>query len=126
MKIVTFPYCVSFGKGDNSESEVDVKLTEKENSRLERSARKEPRWQLDEDETLEDIYEKVYAAIVKQNQEVFTEEPDIAEEMLEWCDWYEPGTEITGEVIERYLEELHVCINYPEELQNFEDDENDE
>ena len=122
MKIVTFPYCISLGDGDNSESEVDVKLTEKQNARLERSARKEPRFQLDEDESLDDIYNKVYDAIIAQEREVLEGSPDIAQEMLEWCDWYEPGMKITNEVVAQYLDEYQVFINYPEELQELEED----
>lgn len=69
MKTYTFPYAAVFGKMDSCDCQIDIELTDEEAQRLEQSAHAESRWRLDEDESISDIFDKVYAAIYKQEDE---------------------------------------------------------
>ena len=126
MKVVVFPYYVNFGGGDSVDAEVEVKLSEKDYQRLVKSANAVPRWHLDEDDEIVDIYRKVYAAIVKQNKIEFQEDPELIEDFLEDYDDYEEGMKITTEMVEEYLDQFIVGITYPEEFRDKNANEEDD
>ncbi len=126
MKIYTFPYGGSFGKGDSWDSENEVELTDEEAVRLEASARKEPRWHLDEDPEISDIYDKVYEYLFNHDIETLMNDEY-------WIEEHRSDREYEGlepisdrELAEEYMEEtsFHVC--YPEELQDLEEESEDE
>ena len=56
MKTYSFLAGGSAGKGDTWSYDFDYELTDEEAERLEASARKEPRWRLEEDPEISDIY----------------------------------------------------------------------
>ena len=64
MKSYTFPYFVRYGPLASAEGVIDVELTDEEAKRMEDSAHEDSRWRLYEDNDLEDIYDKVLAAII--------------------------------------------------------------
>lgn len=117
MKIYTFPYGGSFGKGDSWDGANEVELTDEEAARLEASARKEPRWHLDEDPEISDIYDKVYDYLYNHDIEGIMTDEDLMEDLRdEHEDDEEPLSD--RELAEEYMDNttFHVC--YPEELQD--------
>lgn len=145
MKIYDFFVGGSAGKGDTWSYEISVELTDEEAARLEASARKEPRWHLDEDPEISDIYDKVYAVGMDNELENYMEtdlyeedlqdyldeaewgEPEYSEEFGCWIKKLKAGTEkeIAEELfLDRYT--FNVC--YPSELQDLEveEDQNNE
>ncbi len=69
MKRFTFPYYLSFGKGDNTDCKIEIELSDKDANRLVRSAREGGRFRLNEDEEIADICNKVYEAVSQVEQE---------------------------------------------------------
>ena len=121
MKIYTFPYGGSFGKGDSWDGANEVELTDEEAARLESSARKEPRWHLDEDPEIRDIYDKVYEYLYNHDIEGIMTDEDLMEDLRdEHEDDEEPLSD--WELAEEYMDNttFHVC--YPEELQNLDEE----
>lgn len=121
MKEYEFPYFVSFGPGDSGESSVTCNLSEKMAKRLEASAHEGNRFRLDDDESLSDIYEKVYKAVLNQEREVLLEDEDnlsqVQDFLAEEDDEYDYDQPVTKKQIEQYLDELMIGINFPEHLQ---------
>ncbi|MBR2822757.1 MAG: hypothetical protein IKE24_03635 [Clostridia bacterium] len=74
MKTYEFPYGGSTGKNDTWDSSICFDLTDEESERLEESARKEPRWRLDEDEAISDICEKIEHFIFEENKRMMIED----------------------------------------------------
>ncbi len=104
----------------------EVELTDEEATRLEASARKEPRWHLDEDPEISDIYDKVYAFLYNHDIETLMHDKYWIEERRS-DRAYEGKDPISDrEMAEEYLENtsFHVC--YPEELQDLEEGSEDE
>ena len=120
MKEYTFPYYISFGKNDSIDCEVTISLSNKNAERLERSAKTKPRFRLDEDEDIWDIYDKVYDAIIKQEKEELLIDFTPVRDALSWTDDYDKDTLITEEQIDNYLDNLNRGINYPDVLQGLE------
>ena len=117
MKMYSFPYGGSFGKGDSWDGENEVELTDEEAARLEASARKEPRWHLDEDPEIDDIYEKVYAFLYNHDIETLMNDKYWIEERRSDRE-YEGKEPISDrEMAEEYMDETSFNVCYPEELQ---------
>ena len=108
MKTYEFPY-----GGAEWDAVIDVDLTDEEAARLEASAHAEPRWHLDEDDDINDIYQKVEQIIYDENKRIIIEDGRL-EELKEF---YEDEEEIPSddELIEEEMGIWHVC--YPEALQ---------
>ncbi len=121
MKTYTFPYGGSFGNGDSWDNTIDVELTNKDAARLEESAHKEPRWRLDEDPEIDDIYDKVYKAAYKQEIKNI---PDFILDELRRD--YDKGSKRVSnlKLAKEYLEDTSIHVSYPEKLQEL-DEEND-
>ena len=126
MKRYTFPYGGSFGKGDSWDGENEVELTDEEAVRLEASARKEPRWHLDEDPEIDDIYEKVYAFLYNHDIETLMNDKYWIEERRSDRE-YEGKEPISDrEMVEEYMDETSFNVCYPEELQDLSEESDDE
>ncbi len=126
------------GKGDTWSYDLDVELTDEEAERLEASARKEPRWRLEEDPELSDIYDKVYDAMMENeisnvpsdllsdelddflSDEDNWEEPEYCEEEGRWIKKSLPISD--RELAIRYLDSMSFNVCYPTELQDLESD----
>ena len=117
MKTFTFPYYISFGKGDSVDCEITIELTDEDAARLVTSANEGGRFRLREDESIEDIYDAVFTAIMDREKQALMDDPEPVEDALSWEDDYDPDAEITEEQIDAYLDELDMDVNYPEELQ---------
>jgi len=117
MKEYTFPYYISFGRNDSVDNEIACKLSNKDALRLENSAHEGGRFRLDEDNEIEDIYNKIYDKIRSSECKFLLANPEIVQDWLSWEDDYDPSEEITEENVENYLDELTIGINYPRELQ---------
>ena len=136
MKTYAFFVGGSAGKGDTWSYDLDVELTDEEAERLEASARKEPRWRLEEDPEIEDIYDKVYEAMMENEiknvpddllgEEIDDflsdndnwEDPEYSEEEGCWIKKTIPMTE--RELAIRYLDNLTFNVCYPRDLQDLE------
>lgn len=120
MKTFEFPYGGSFGKGDTWDSIFEFSLSDADATRLEESARKEPRWRLDEDESIHDIYEMVFRAAYENNIQSLLSDKYMLEELRD--DYSNDADEEPTDrmLVEQYMEgtTFHIC--YPEELQNLE------
>lgn len=120
MKTYLFPYGGSFGKGDSWDGANEVELTDEEAVRLEASAHKEPRWHLDEDPEISDIYDKVYEYLYNHDIEGIMTDEDLMEDLR---DEHEEDEEPLSdrELAEEYMDNttFHVC--YPEELQDLDE-----
>ena len=117
-----FPYFVSFGKMDSVDSEILLHLTAEETDRLIASAKEEPRWRLYEDKRICDIYDRVYNAVIDENVKMLREDPEPVIDALDLA----PRDVITDEEVRRYLSNLTIGINFPEELQFIENDLDEE
>ena len=116
MKTYLFPYYISFGKNDSVDMEISVNLSEKDAKRLENSANCGGRFRLDADDEISDIFDKVYTLIIKKEEQELQENPQIVIDALEW-----EGIKIrsvTKKVIDQYLDELEIGVNYPISLQD--------
>ncbi len=140
MKTYSFFAGGSAGKGDTWSYDFDFELTDEEAARLEASARKEPRWHLDEDPEISDIYDKVYAAayenelnnvdsdFIEELRDDYLsdddnyEEPEYCEELGCWIKRAKPFTDRDFAV--EYFDRLTFSICYPRDLQNLDTDSN--
>ena len=126
MKRYEFPYGGSFGKGDSWDGVNEVELTDEEAARLEASARRAPRWHLDEDSEISDINDKVYKFLYNHDIETLMNDHGWIEERRSdrECDGERPVSD--RELVEEYMEgtSFHVC--YPVELQDLEKDSENE
>ncbi len=137
MKSYAFFVGGSAGKGDTWSYDFKFDLTDEEADRLEASARKEPRWHLDEDPEISDIYNKVYAAayenelknidssIISDELDSYLSDDENYEEP-EYCDelgcWIKRAKPISDrELAEEYFDGLTFDVCYPENLQNLEE-----
>lgn len=123
MKEYTFPYYVSFGKNDSVNCEIDIELSDEDADRLEKSAHEEPRFRLDEDDKIGDIYDMVYQTIIDQEKDSLLDDPSPVEDTLSWDEDYDPDVGVTEKDIDAYLDELSFGVNYPEELQELDEDD---
>ena len=124
MKTYLFPYGGSFGGGDSWEGANEVELTDEEAERLEASARKESRYELDEDPEISDIHDKVYAYLYNHDlEELLNDEYRIRELREDYEDENGSDSDNDGEKItnrqlaEEYLDNTSFSVYYPEELQ---------
>jgi len=117
MRTYTFPVGGSFGKGDSWDGTFDFTMTDEEASRLEASARKEPREWMDEDPEIEDIMDKIISASREHDIQNMLRDKDMVREQREWYeDNHEEGAS-DREVIEWYMDGTSYGVMYPEELQ---------
>ncbi len=136
MKTYSFFVGGCAGKGDTWEYDLDVELTDEEAERLEASARKEPRWRLEEDTEIGDIYDKVYDAMMENEIENVPEdlldeeiddflsdsdnweEPEYDEEHGCWIKRTIPMTK--RDLAKQYLDRYTFNVCYPRNLQDLE------
>lgn len=120
MKTVAFIAYVNFGKCDDASYDVEVKLTDEEYNRVKQSM--EEYECMNEDESISDIYEKVYKAALNMDIEALRDDKKyLAERMEEHLDIsYEDAfaREYTDEEITDMLEENHRSVNYPDLLED--------
>ena len=121
MRIYTFPYGGSFGKGDSWDGANEVELTDEEAARLEASAHEEPRRRLDEDPEISDIYDKVYDYLYNHDIETLMNDEDWIEEQRSDREDEDLEPVSDRELAEEYMEgtSFHVC--YPDEMQNLDE-----
>ena len=117
MKSFVFPYYVSFGKLDSVSCEIEIALSDKNAKRLERSAKEGGRFRLDEDQEISDIYDRVFDAILLLEKQTILSDSSLLDDALSWYDEYVPGEPVSEELLDRYLDDLTIGINYPESLQ---------
>ncbi len=136
MKTYAFFAGGSAGKSDTWSYDFDFELTDEEATRLEASARKEPRWRLDEDPEISDIYEKVYAAVYENEIKNVERDIilDIRNEYLsddenyedpEYCNeldcWIKRAKPISDRALaEEYFDRFTFHVNYLLNLQDLE------
>ena len=142
MKEFTFKTGGSWGKGDSWDGIFHFELTDEEAERLVKSAKGKTEWDVwdfEEDESVRDIYEKVYAAeyenelkniIDSQIDELREEylddydnyeEPEYCNEIGAWIRKAVPFTD--RDLAERYFEGSSLSVGYPEELLGEEEEE---
>lgn len=133
MKNYTFPTGGSFGRGDSWEGIFEFELTDEEAARLAVAAKGKSRWDFEDDESVSDIYDKVYAAEYENelqniiNSPDFSdirdeylydndnyEDPEYSEELGAWIRKAYPFTD--RELAVKYFEDSSLSICYPEEL----------
>lgn len=120
MKTYTFPTGGSLGGGESWDGSIDFTLTDEEAARLEASANAEPRWELDEDESITDIYEKVRAFAFEENKKIMLK-AGIIDELRRDRDYY---ANLSDDAI--VAEEMGSWnVSYPLELQELGDEEDD-
>lgn len=117
MRSYVFPYAISFGKNDSVDAEIRCEVTEKQAIRLERSAKEGGKFRLSEDECIQDIYDRVYFAILSEEKKILSAYPTPVRDALSWNEDYDLAQGITEVQIDAYLAELDIHINYPAELQ---------
>ena len=126
MKTFVFPFYISLGKLDSVSCEIEFELSDKDARRLEQSAKEGGRFRLNEDEDIEDIYYRVYDAIIDSEREGLKANPTIFQDTLNGDDDDSDDQDDLGdqddqdeldEQIDSYLEDLNIGINYPEDLQ---------
>ena len=117
MKVYTFPYGGSTGQGDTWDSEIDYELTDKEATRLEASAKAEPRWYLDEDDAISDIYNMISQFIFDENKRMMIMSGSLKEARETWEYFHrdEANTPSDDELVKEEMGNWHVC--YPKGLQ---------
>lgn len=125
---VTFPGYVRFGKLDGTDFEVDVELTDEEYERL--KASRKTHWDMDEDDEIADIYDMAYSASLDMDIDVLRDDEDLLAEKMAWhLDISEEEAserEYTDEEIIEMLEaEGTRGINYPEDLDEPDDEDLD-
>ena len=114
MRKVVFPYFVGIAKGESSDGEVEIELTDEEYVRLKKSFDEGKFLRIDNDPAIDDIWRKAFQAamdIERDNLEAF---PEIVEDFFSWDDDFDG--EVTDEWIDRYIDELRCGFNYPYEL----------
>ncbi len=107
MKTFDFPAWIRFGKLDGTDTFVTFELTDEEAERLIAVAHKGSYYGLDECEEVSDIHAKVYSAAVEQ----------ITRELRE-SDWCKEAQDESWRADELY----DIGVNFPEELQDCEED----
>ena len=118
MKTYTFPYYYSFGKGDSVDCELDIELTDEQAARLEASAKEEYRFRLYEDDKIKDICDEVCSIILEHDKQIIREDPFTV------ADYFDvPEGDVTEELIEQYFEKISMGVNYPEKLQDVDEEE---
>lgn len=110
MRKYIFPYSGSGGKGDTWEATIEIELDDEETERLEASAREEQRWNLDEDDELEDLYERIQNEILEANKQMMIDDGRLDELRED-----EPDME-DDDLVD--MELGCISIQFPEELQN--------
>lgn len=120
MKTYTFPYYVSFGRNDSVDCAIDCEINDKQAKKLEHSAKESGRFRLDEDDDLQDVYDRVYKAIIQHESELLSYDPSPVKDSLSWEDDYDESVPVSAEQISAYLDNLTIGINFPFELQMLE------
>jgi len=116
MKEVIFPYTISYGKNDDVELEIEFNLSDADMQRLAQSAKADQGMDFVNSESVKDIYENVFSAILDAIREDLRDDPSPVEDMLSWEDDYDPDQPITEDQISQYLDELYITIHYPEKV----------
>ena len=117
MKTYIFPYYISDGKLDSVSSEIELSISDKDGKRLERSAKEGGKYRLNEDESLSDLYDKVYQNIILSEKDALISDPSPVRDFLSWEEGFNANSPITEVLIDYYLGQLTIGINYPEDLQ---------
>lgn len=117
MKSFVFPYYVSFGKNDGIDASVAVAISDKDAKRLIRSAQQGGRFRLDEDDEINDIYEKVSRRIIVHEKKMLLDDPQFMEDILDSSEKQDSIRQDQEELIDEYFENIMIGINYPEEYQ---------
>ena len=118
MKSFVFPYSISSGKLDETESSITVALSDEKAKRLERSAKEGGQVRLDGGTDLEDVHDDVYAAFLRTEEKILKANPSAVEAALSWDEDYDPAKPVTLRQIREYLADLQIVFYYPAELQN--------
>lgn len=120
MKIYEFPY-----GGAEWDAVIDFELTDDEAARLEASAQSKPRWHLNEDKAISDIFHKIEQAIYEENKQMMIKDGRLDEARETWKalneDEDEEDMPSDDELVEEEMGTWHVC--YPKHLQFLEKDE---
>ncbi len=120
MKTYEFPY-----GGAEWDAVIDIELTDEEVERLEVSAQAKPRWHLNEDKAIGDIFQKIEQAIYEKSKQMMIEDGRLDEARETWKDLNEDEDEedmpSDDELVEEEMGTWHVC--YPKHLQFLEKDE---
>lgn len=120
MKIYEFPY-----GGAEWDSFVEFELTDEEAVRLEAFAKAEPRWHLDEDVAISDIYRKIEQFIYEENKRMMKADGRLEEARETWKYFNKNADEEAmpsdDELLDEEMGIWHVC--YPEALQALEEEE---
>lgn len=128
MKTYTFPYGGTTGKCDGWDSEIDFELTDEESARLEASARSKPRYYLDDDPAISDIFKKVERFIFEETKQTMLADGRMDELLEDWAYFHEGEPEEDApsddEMVEYDMGSWHVC--YPVDLQYLDEEEDEE
>ena len=118
MKIYGFPY-----GNEEWDSVFECELTEDEAERLEASAHEEPRFHLNEDDAIADIYDRIEQLIFEANKRTMKEDGALEELREEYNDESDdPMTD--DDLVEMEMGDWFIC--YPEELQDLDPDEDED
>ncbi len=126
---VTFGAYVRYGKLDSVDYDVEVELTEEEYERVKESSK--THWRMREDDSISDIYDRVYEAALDIDLEVMRDTPELLAEKMAW--YLDISEE---EALERYFEDEEIIemlenegdrgISYPSDLEDERDFEEEE
>lgn len=83
MKEYVFPYSACFGKLDSVDSEIEVSISNKDASKLEKSAKEGDKYNLMDEPELCHVYYKVYSAVLKRETSVLEEEGELSRKEIE-------------------------------------------
>lgn len=117
MKEYVFPYSACFGKLDSVDSEVEVSISNKDASKLEKSAKEGGKYNLLEEPELRHVFDKVYSAVLKRETSVLEEEGDLSrkeiEDNLDAIDfkiYYPKGLQLLERTIEPKVKKYEIII----------------
>lgn len=126
---VTFGAYVRYGKLDSVDYDVEVELTEEEYERVKESSK--THWRMRDDDSISDIYDRVYEAALDIDLEVMRDTPELLAEKMAW--YLDISEE---EALERFFEDEEIIemlenegdrgISYPSNLEDERDFEEEE
>ncbi|MBR3423726.1 MAG: hypothetical protein IKG80_04480, partial [Clostridia bacterium] len=109
-----FPCWASAGKCDVTDWEWDFEVSDEEYDRLKSAAEKEEVFS--ECREVEDIYDRLYSAMLREQADVYLGSEELLQEIAEDLE-LEEDDEITEEQVIDYLEQMYVWgINFPDEF----------
>lgn len=114
MKTFEFPCWASSGKCDSTDWTWDIGVSDKDAKRLEKAAKDGAR--LSEHSDLEDVYDRLYRKMLKLQAEIYLEDEDLLQEVIDDLELDEDDKVSLKQVIE-YLEDYYSWgIDFPEVL----------